>query len=666
MVLSNFKRKRIEKILLKSISKYDVFLGLSVAVYIIVWSYITISRFYSLNALIYDLGAYMQRSWEIIYFRLTIVQYVNIMFSSGLVYLVFPLAMAKSYPLLLFIQSFLIGVSAFAVYGIDKHFINDRLVSLILSVSFLLYFPMAGLNWYDLHYQVYFIPLFMFGFFFYLKGHFKIAFILLALSGIVRYPFIVFPFLFSLIEILQFIYSENRKKAIQILSFRFNIALFIFSTLFLFFSALYLQLSGTGTTSIIHASLLEPLGYNISNKAVTIFIYLLPVLFFPLLSKKWAPLLIPYFGLMFVTDFFGYVYPTSIMFQYSTTIVPFIYISTIETLSTLPNKGGKKKWIKSLKLNSKVMSRIFVSIMLVLTLLLSLYYQPYGPFNGSAPDNFNIENSLHPNMTNYNELNSIISLIPSNNSNILTQYNIPEIIPRPLDNSPFFYITAVTLTYNLSYESQNGEWTRADIQYILADYDSTFYYFSQAFPYNYSMSTIIQNVYSTGHFGILAESGPFILLEKGYVGNPVIYIPVQIKQQVSNFRYLNGPFLAPNGVVFNNYSYNSGKIIVQGDQFIHYGITLYPGIYKLSLELASQSASYSNTANISISAANSLYTYNKTTINGIYFSNNCTYNVTLLLKIPWIANNVYVVFSNIKWNGSLELKNLRINQMVSG
>ena len=569
-----------------------ILLVISVLIYVVSWSYITISRFYSLNSLIYDLGLYMERSWEIWNVPMGASQYIFILFQSGIIYLVFPLSLPQSYPLLLVVQSFLIGVCAIPVFYISNYFIKDDYSSLFISLSLLIYFPLAGVNWYDLHYQVYFIPLFLFAFYFYVKDKWVISFILMILSGLVRYPYIAFPLLFSLVYLLDTFYLKYKKEIISTGKIKFLVSLLIFSSAFLALSQLFLETHGLVLAGDIHASSFQPLTININNKVTTVILYLMPFLFFPLFSRRSLPLLLPYFSLMFITNFFGYVYPTSIMFQYSTAVVPFIFIGTIESISKLSRISESKRPSEINSPYRKKLPRLISIIVLIMVIILALFYEPYGPLNSSTEANFNLENSLHPNYSEYNDLVRIVSLIPENDPNILTQYNLPEIVPRELGPNPFFYITAVTLPYNLSYEQPNGNWIAANITYVLADYNSSFYYFSQAYPFNYSMSSVISRLETSGDFGVLAESGPFILLKRDYNGLPLIYNPVKIYRSSSDLRYFNGPFLVHNGTAFANYSHTQLPLVIQLDSFEHYDFVLYPGVYNFTIKLKTSLAIY--------------------------------------------------------------------------
>jgi uncharacterized membrane protein len=139
------------------------------AIYAAAWSYISIMRFLSLNAFILDLGVNIQFAWDAL-LRSSLPSFLQDFAHKGIVYLVAPVFLTGSYPAVLIFQSAFIGLGAFPIYGIARRALGSDAASLAMAASYLIYFPLAGVNWYDFHYQALFPTLFLLGYCFYLSG----------------------------------------------------------------------------------------------------------------------------------------------------------------------------------------------------------------------------------------------------------------------------------------------------------------------------------------------------------------------------------------------------------------------------------------------------------------------------------------------------------------
>ena len=113
---------------------------------------------------------------------------------------------------MLVIQEIFLGLPAIVIYLIAQTHIKDKTSSLLISLSYLLYFPLAGVNYYDFHFQAFFMLFFLLGYFTFIKGKYIYSSIFFFLSGTVRFPYMVFPILFFLLLLGSHLYIHFIKK----------------------------------------------------------------------------------------------------------------------------------------------------------------------------------------------------------------------------------------------------------------------------------------------------------------------------------------------------------------------------------------------------------------------------------------------------------------------
>ena len=178
-----------------------------------IWSYVGISKILSLNAYAYDLGVSAERGWVILHTNLGLHGYLLTLLNSGIVFPLSPLTGSGNFMAMVVFQAFSIAIVAPALYYISRAKGLGIVTSLIVGGAFLLYFPVYGIMWFDFHYQAFFFPLFILGYLSYLKGHYLLSFLLFLLSGMVRFPYSIFPLAFALIEL--YMVFRSRKSGIQ-------------------------------------------------------------------------------------------------------------------------------------------------------------------------------------------------------------------------------------------------------------------------------------------------------------------------------------------------------------------------------------------------------------------------------------------------------------------
>jgi uncharacterized membrane protein len=510
------------------------------AAYAAAWSYISIMRLLSLNAFVFDLGVNMQFAWDAV-LRPSLRSFLHDLAYKGIVYVVAPVFLTGSYPAILIFQSAFIGLGAFPIYGIARRALRSEAAALAMAASYLIYFPLAGVNWYDAHYQALFPTLFLLGYYFYLSGRRIPSLVSMALSGITHYPYTVFPLMFSLMLLLG---GERRRDlAISAPLLAFSASIF----------ALNLALGGVEGATVGTVAAAAPSASLAPVDAYTVFLFLLPLLFLPLLSR-WAIFLAPYAALLALTSYPTYRYPAVFMFQYPAMVVPFVYLGAIEGIALL-SRGRPRR------------AAIIAAAVLASTAMFAAAYQPYGPLNGASSLSYgralgyDLGTVLRSSHEAYYGLEKIASMIPSG-STVLIQENMPEFFPsrwRVYD----------------SYITPPGEVSVGAIQYAVADP----YSFTYARGYAGSMQEYFEELWRSGEYGIFAEAGGIVAIARNYSGPPMYFSPVELDFGAARMSTSVGSI---SGGVLNVTDYRGS-----GPSAIWYGpyTSLVPGAYEATFRL---------------------------------------------------------------------------------
>ena len=487
--------------------------------YCILWSFISIIKILSLHAYAADLGFSAERGWLVLHTNLGFGGYVHILLNSGIVFLLSPLTASGNFFAMVVFQAFSIAVIGPALFFISRAKGLGTFTSLLISAAFFLYFPVYGIMWFDFHYQAFFFPLFILGYLFYIKGHYLLSFLLFLLSGMVRFPYSIFPLAFALIELYMVFCS--RKSGVQRDKLASLTALSVIMFLLTALGTLYFGLvqSVPGTAPIA----LPALSWPFFQRLAIIALFLGPLLFLPALSPRWLALALPGFFLILASSYTGYSYQHIFQGQYISGIAPFLLLGFIDSIVYIKNNRDKltRPSLRKLPLSSLSNSyKLTVSSVIVL-ILLNMVFAPFGPLNSFSHEGFNFHGNTSYNISQYNELNHMISLIPQNQSYVAFQNNIPEIMPRalPLNNSLILASGLWGLT-NISVScATNNSWPvlihgqvkDIPINYAIADTDNSNYYMG-----NTSMASLIHAMLSSGKYGIRAESYGLILVEWDY------------------------------------------------------------------------------------------------------------------------------------------------------
>lgn len=658
--LPTFKQMRHN---ITHVDRYYYVVAIEVMVYIGVWTFISLSRLYAFKASVFDLGVFVQDFRRV----LTDPSYTFYMLGyKPLMVLVSPLEIMPNLQGPLILQTVFLALPALPLYGVGKKLLQARLPSLLLSSSYLLFFSLGGINWFDVHAQAFFIFPFIMGYYMLLVKKYKLGIFFLLLSGTARFPFEIFPLIFGLATILEvFLSGERVKNMLKSREVVFMTFLVIISVVILLISyRLYFHSPFTPTNLVgsVHlrssTTLLQSLFTNIDNKISTLLIFLAPFIFLPFRKMKWIFLLLPYFYLVFFANYAAYLYPFVIRDQYSSFVIPFLYLGTLEGLA-VSVKGQERteymnvvvKWKRKI---SPVLGRALV--IFVVIVLLACIFQPYSPLSSYSEPAYQAgwEHDLNP--STFSDLEKIAALIPSNDPYVLFQNNMPEVtlhdpwILNEYEDSVFGF------PFNLTFPLGGGKWSNR-IDYVVADYNSNTFYQYGSSPKNLTMYKVVSKLYSTGHYGILAEEDGFILLEHNYSGPIIYYQPLS-------------EVISPSQLAVLNASYRQGSVITgtnsEGNR-IWYGpyTFLDPGQYQVTFHLSTTNNSVLNSIELWFGDYAEGAQFRTVLLTGENFSAvNKICNITVNITVPNFYNGVEFAGLNAHWSGSLTIYGITVSQIL--
>ena len=627
-------------------------------IYILVWSYLSLYRLYTFQSSVFDLGTFVQSLRLILQGN---IAYILLMLGSApFRVLISPIEIVPNLAGILIFQTIFLALPAIPLYAIGKKLIKNQLAALLISSSYLIFFPLAGINWFDVHGQAFFIFFFIMGFYFYISKKYYLSAAFFLLSGTVRFPYMVFPLLFAFLTLLEK-HFENKRYQDRFTIHNLQFLLFLFAMSFIvlvleYYLFSYSPIKPTDVSGSIHL-LGGSVFSNIDSKIITVLLFLSPFLFLPIQKFKWVLMLFPYFYLVFYTNDLYYLFPSVVIDQYSSMVTPFLYLGLIDVLAT--RRGSSPSLIKGRRFLTKIKNddvlRSAISIFLFI-LVLAAVFQPYSPISSYSEPNFISNRELNQKSSSFTTFESVVSLIPSNDPFVLMQNSMPEV---PLHDPAIFnsYLDSTFgFPYNLTFPQLNGTWTNR-IDYVIADSNSNTFCQSGSSPAdNQTMFEVIHRLYATGNYGIMAEDDGFILLKHNYTG-PIIYYQPTSEQ-----------FL-PTSLAVLNESYRNGNIITGTNPDGHriwYGpyTFLSPGQYQVTFQLSTTNNSFEN--NLELWFGDYAYgvAFKEVQLTGASFpTTNKIYNISVNISVGNFYNGVEFAAHSAYWNGSLSIYGITVKQI---
>ncbi|MGE9811355.1 DUF2079 domain-containing protein [Ferroplasma acidiphilum] len=471
-------------------------------------SLLSYMRYITFHSTVFDLGV----SSDLIKNALT----SPVVFNKLIYFLMYPLYnLFPSQIGLLVFQDVLVSAGVFPVYFIGRRLIKNHNYSLLLSLIWLFYFPLAGVEWFDFHFIALFPTLFLTGYCLILYDKFKssLVFILLAITTDYLAPVIVVFYLILL--------AIRHKKVPK---YYYTIIITLIAIPFIGVNIIYpsytfqlLNISAIlKNPSIITASLFRKILYFVLDTTPLLFIsFFVPEIL----------LILPYAGLVFAHNYFPYYQP--IFYQYPALIAPGIFIAA----AVFIGKHEKSNF-------HHITMKKFITVAFAVAIITWLLFTPYGNLVTDNNHDMGVANYLsmghydtYPNIhyTAYDrELQSMVNSIPKGSS-VAIQNNMPQLAQ--------FY------NYTLPVNGYNGT-----PQYIIADPYSIWFY-NLGITSNAVTDTLslVNHKLNSGDYGILMEESGMVLLENNYKGNITNFVPY--KTTAFNNAYIN--FLAPGEYMVN-------------------------------------------------------------------------------------------------------------------
>lgn len=642
----------------------------SVLLYTIYWSNLTVARFDALQGHIFDLASGAEPAWLVLHSGWSPYTMWGIFSTHALAFLFAPVEIIPSYPALLWIQSAGLGAAAIAIFGIATIELRSKLAGLLLSEAYLVFFPLGGLNWFDFHYEIFIVPLFLWGYLFYRLERPWPAYVLLALAGLSQFPYAGFTALFAIMN-LSWVVRYRSKPIFEFGNrafWRFDLALLILSTVSLLSGLLFLTSAGSSASVYIHvtstSSGVTTIGAD--SRVITILLLFAPFLFLPFASPRWAPFLVPAIGFILFSQDLYWVYPKLDFTQYPAVIIPFAILGTIDSLrrnvivinmhSQQSTSGLSSAPATTRRYRPRSQAVTSAALILLAVCLVGTTYDPYGPFNSTVSLSYGLPGSITENATIANALNKMIHLIPPSDPNLLLQDNMPQAYPRPLGNNGIILVTGSTVAYNYTYLYER-HWLPAKIDYVLTDpWDYTFTYEGD-YPYNLSMSAALTHLYAQAQFGVIAEAYGLMLLGRNYSGPIEYYVPTTIQIGAQAMSVTDQTYRAGSLIVAQNVT-NSTTI-----WFGPRATFLQPGLYNITYELRTSNTSSNNRLKLDVSNGGSSL-INSTYLYGNDFSEDSTWqNFTNQVYINQFINTLTLGADDVDWSGNIELKGILLNQV---
>lgn len=563
---------------------------LMVLLYAVVFSAVTVTRFFALRTYAYDLGNYNQalyttlRGYGLLYYTadlpVTGGSMMGVHFSPILLIILPIYALYPFPPTLLVLKSFVIACGAFPVYWLGKHFLKTKYWGLLFAAAYLLNPMLQGVNWFDFHPEAFFVTFFLFSIYYGLKPDWPkyLIFSILTLTT-TEYAAILI-----LIESLFLLWAHQKDviqslKSLWHLEFRKTTAFFKYPLIAVllavvwFFVALHIVSAFSPANPMVSggASQWSILGAD-GTLSVPLQIARDPQLALKALMYDW-PLKLTYAVILFgSTMFLSFLSPKSLIItlpwltiallsnyqpfylvgdQYPVFLLPPVLVGSVLGAKRLIEFASKR----SISLNIQKVLAVFL---LIFVLAFSIVSSPlYGLHIGDWPDlTYGIElPTAHDGI-----VAKILTLVPSNAS-ILTQNNIfPHVSSR---TNSFVLPLGSFYPPGTSFDDTLNKWLQQS-DFVLVDSQTSL--FESSLIYSYIRD-----------FGVYASSDGVVLLKHNYVGTPFPFDQYNVTLNYYAKQIQNGEDVLDRERVLGPGKYEiSFNLTAHGSPLVELNITGYP------------------------------------------------------------------------------------------
>jgi uncharacterized membrane protein len=611
--------------------------------YTLFFSAVAIIKHYTFLTLGFDLSIFDQAFWSTLFKQRLFYETGDLSFNPGgsffgvhfspILFILLPFyAIYPSAETLLVMHSAILALGLVPIYWMARERLGKKF-ALTFALLYLVYPALSYLNFNDFHLESFASPFLLFAVY-YLEheqwGKY-FTFLVLSLSTLEFVPVItVFIALYGFLLYFKKIFKNENKALIC-----FSITLLLSFSWFIlaqetksFFNPATSPMP-TPWQHIIENpfSLFSTLSEDLSSKIWYIVAFLGPLGFIPLLAP--APLLmaLPWFLSSFVARYPPYYL---IYYHYNGFVIPFVFTAFIKGVEKLNSiKFGHLKTLYA---------SIFCATVIV-SLLLPV--MPNCPWTHQLPEPNERTGLIY----------DVLSLIPKDAS-ILTENDFAPHLSNRLN----LYM----------YPPQQSNFT---VDYILGDTSSIWYNWVQhsSFGERLPMNETLSSALMSGEYGILASAKGILLLKRGYVGEPVIFVPYSAEY---DYRTL----IVDKGRVISDSSSVTGKVLYHSADdgvgtFCQGSFTILPpGLYEATFTIKINSnSSYQPEEHIL-----ALNIYNST--NGSFLANKYVYgndapgagqwfNISVMFGLDNVANNISFSIFVANENCDIYLDRVLLNQV---
>ena len=582
--------------------KYLIALLFIFSIFVVIWSDVAIYRLYHLYSAVFDLGLFAEKLWLPLH---TLPSFTGIVYQllyvSIIPYLLSPLSLMGDLSIILVVQTVFIWAAAFPLYFISRKLGLSQVLSLLISVCYFFYFPIAGINFFDVHNQAFFPFFFILSYMFYIYSFKKTSMVLFAITTLIKWPYGIFVILFSFYELVSNLVNR-RKGDLDNKKLVYSVILFVFSSSALVLGYGISFLGGQVSASSLHISSTTQT-FPLGKIALTVIMILTPLFFLPLISKRWVLFLLPFFVLMAIANNAIYFFPRIYADQYLSMVVPFLFLGIIDGLSIRYRSEQKertpqKKLTRIYKeIRSSQTAKIVVSVLIML-LLLSIVFQPWSPLSSDNGYISWYRTNPYDNVNTYTYLSEEAAMMPRSNPYVLVPNNIPEVYPRAIAGGPYHVGTFVmgfpspvflnitvgdAINNTFPYIAAGGHIVYVPMDYAISTITNSVAFSKSGYQ---SIVQIMDIMLESGKYGIMASANGTIVLERNYTDPPALYVPMNRYIEVSDGSAPAGHLTINNSLIFSNTS--SGSVMWYG------GTNYYPGTYNDTLHLFVYPGSYGN------------------------------------------------------------------------
>lgn len=376
-----------------------------------IWSIVGIMKYDAYNAQVLDLGLNSALLYGVLH---PAFSFPHIAVNKLIYLLIAPFYNIYPDPRVLIIfQSTWLSLGAYPLYLISMDRLKSDFPAMAVSLSYLLYFPMAGVYWYDFHFMALFPTFFLFGFLFYLQGKWKLFTLIMALAAITDF---LVPLILVFFAVFLYVHESRNGRGksnaarYALSTIMMAVVLFVIINIYFGFSYTLHWMNHPFTEHFF-----QSLSSNVPEKASYFTLLFIPVLFLSLLAPEVLIMIVPY--LLFAVSHNYQPYFVPYYYQYPALTAPIIFISAAFGLKRLVGIIPKKFHRVDARKITATMLLWCIVLFVILTPIGNMITGTHYPYNAREQVTFTRNDAA---------LNSMVSLIPKGSS-VLIQGNMPQL-----------------------------------------------------------------------------------------------------------------------------------------------------------------------------------------------------------------------------------------------